>query len=278
MSPKTALITGCSTGGIGYSLVLEFQKRGLTVIATARNVSKMKGLESLANVHLVQLDVVDPQSIANSVEEVTNITGGKLDYLVNNSGVVHKAPVLDTTIEDAKALFDVNVWGVLRMIQAYDSMIIPAKGTIVNVGSIAGSLNLPFQAMYNSSKAASNLLSEGLRLELKPFGVKVITVMLGNVKTNMSDASTLPLPKDSRYLAVEDTLKAAYDKFTFVPVEVFAKQLVDKVLGGATGKVWGGQNASLIRWLVPFLPTWQVDNMLLDATIGRDWAVGLKKA
>jgi 1-acylglycerone phosphate reductase len=140
--------------------------------------------------------------------------------------------------------------------------------------------------MYNSSKAASNLLSESLRLELEPFGVKVITVMLGNVKTNMSDASTLPLPKESRYLAVEDTIKAAHGKFTFVPVEVFAKQLVDKVLGGATGKVWGGQNASLIRWLVPFLPTSQVvstlalfclqlslihlqDNMLLDATIGR---------
>lgn len=145
MSGKTILITGCSYGGIGYALAVESQHRGLKVFATARNTSKMSGLEKLANITLLSLDVTSPSSIATAVEVVKTETGGRLDYLLNNSGQNAIMPFLDLDIEStAKPLFEVNFWGVLRMIQAFAPLLIEAKGTIVNIGSIVAYLHSPY--------------------------------------------------------------------------------------------------------------------------------------
>lgn len=130
MSGKTVLITGCSAGGIGFSLAKDFQRRGLTVFATARDTSKMATLEKLPNTILLSLDVTSPSSISSAVEEVKSRTGGKLDYLLNNSGQSLHSPTLDTDIDDAVKLFDVNFWGVFRMIQAFAPLLIEAKGTV----------------------------------------------------------------------------------------------------------------------------------------------------
>lgn len=144
MAGKTVLITGCSTGGIGFSLAQEFQRRGLTVFATTRDIDKMRELEKLPNTTLLALDVTSPAAIASAVKEVTKRTGGKLDYLINNGGQSLHAPALDTDIDDAMRLFDVNFWGVLRMVQAFTPLLIKAGGTIVNIGSIVGILHAPF--------------------------------------------------------------------------------------------------------------------------------------
>jgi short-subunit dehydrogenase len=145
MAPKTVLITGSSVGGIGHALVLAFQKRGFTVFATARSLKKMTDLETLPNMHLIALDVTSPRSIAAAVKEVETQTGGKLDVLVNNAGVQYVMPLLDVDVEVGKSIFEVNYWAVVRMTQAFSDMLISAKGTIVNVGSAAGVLHLPFQ-------------------------------------------------------------------------------------------------------------------------------------
>lgn len=144
MSKKTVLITGCSTGGIGWALAKQFQKRGLTVFATARDLSKMADLESLPNVVLISLDVTSQSDIAAAVQLVKTQAGGKLDYLVNNSGQSRHWPILDHNLEEAKDLFEVNFWGVLRMIQAFAPLLIEAMGTVVNIGSINAHVNLPF--------------------------------------------------------------------------------------------------------------------------------------
>lgn len=144
MAAKSVLITGCSAGGIGYSLAQEFQSHGLTVFATARTLSKISNLEKLSNVTLLPLDVTSASSIAAAVEAVKAKTGGKLDYLVNNSGRTYCMPALDVDIEEAKLLFDVNVWGVLAMVQAFAPLLIEAKGTLVNIGSIVAYLNVPY--------------------------------------------------------------------------------------------------------------------------------------
>lgn len=149
MPPQSVLITGCSAGGIGHALALAFQERGLTVFATARSPSKMKDLGSLPNVHLLALDVVSPDSVAAAAKQVEVKTGGRLDYLVNNAGAQYAMPVLDLDIGKAVDLFEVNYWGAVRMVQAFSPMLIAAKGTILNVGSAAGLLNLPLQSKWH---------------------------------------------------------------------------------------------------------------------------------
>lgn len=139
-APKSVLITGCSAGGIGASLALAFQKRNYLVFATARNTTKIPvSLTSLPNVVPLQLDVVSPASIAVAVKAVKAQVGDRgLDVLVNNSGLGMTAPALDSDIEQGKALFDVNFWGVLRVTQAFADLLIKAKGVLVNISSIAG--------------------------------------------------------------------------------------------------------------------------------------------
>jgi 1-acylglycerone phosphate reductase len=131
--------------GIGYALAESFSKRGLKVFATARDVSKMAGLEKKPNITLLPLDVTSAAEVASAVEAVKSETGGKLDYLVNNSGRQYWMPLLDSDLDEGKALFEVNFWGVLRTIQAFAPLLIAAKGgTIVNIGSIVASLHPPY--------------------------------------------------------------------------------------------------------------------------------------
>lgn len=140
MAPRTVLITGCSAGGIGSALVESFEKSGLYVFATGRSISKMSHLEQLHNVDLLSLDVTSTSSISAAVEAVTAKTGGTLDYLVNNAGIGYFLPTLDVNIDEAKKMFDINVWGALAVIKMFAPLVIAAKGTIVNISSVAGQL------------------------------------------------------------------------------------------------------------------------------------------
>ena len=150
MAPKSALVTGCSAGGIGFALASAFQKRGLHVFATARTLSKISALEKLPNVTLLTLDVTSPSSIAAAVAAVQAQTGGTLDYLVNNSGGGFIMPVLDTDMEETRRMFEVNLFGVLAVTQAFAPLLIAAKGTIVNNSSIGGCLYPPYMGTPTS--------------------------------------------------------------------------------------------------------------------------------
>jgi len=144
MTPKSVLITGCSAGGIGSALAIAFQQQGLHVFATARTRSKMADLEKFPNVTLISLDVTSPSSIAAAVHAVQAKTGGTLDYLVNNSGGGLVMPVLDTDIDEARRMFEVNIFGLLAVTQAFAPFVIAAKGTVVNNSSIAGCCYPPY--------------------------------------------------------------------------------------------------------------------------------------
>lgn len=141
---KSVLITGCSDGGIGSALALTFATRGLLVFACARSIKKMTKLSSLPNVHLLELDVLKSEDIEAAVGAVKKETGGTLDYLVNNAGQVRYRPVLDENIEDAKELFDVNVWSVIRVVQAFAPLLIDSKGCVVYISSLVGYLVSPY--------------------------------------------------------------------------------------------------------------------------------------
>ncbi|KAE8159852.1 hypothetical protein BDV40DRAFT_302864 [Aspergillus tamarii] len=262
---QSVLITGCSAGGIGAALAETFHERGLHVFATARSMSKMAHLEKLPNVTFLELDVTDSKSIESAVEIVTSKTGGKLNYLINNSGQSLVMPALDTNIEDAKKLFDVNLWGMVAVTQAFSPLIVATKGTIVNVASLAAFFRSPWLTFYNASKAAVDAYSHTLRLELAPFGVKVVTVAAGTVQTNIfRPVEEVPLPPDSMYKAAsKEMVGIANGKIvqgSMDPAE-FAKRVADDVLGGATGMIWRGTMATIARIMYTVLPTWLMDRL-----------------
>jgi 1-acylglycerone phosphate reductase len=144
MTINSVLITGCSAGGIGSALALAFRKRGLSVFATGRDLSKLSHLADLSNITLLPLNPTSALSVDAAVEKVKAATGGKLDYLVNNAGQTIITPTLDFDIETAKNMYDINVWGTLRVMQAFSDLVIAAKGTFINICSISTSVNTPW--------------------------------------------------------------------------------------------------------------------------------------
>ena len=148
MATDYVLVTGSSAGGIGAALCHEFQRRGLHVFATARTPSKVGDLQKLPNVTALALDVTSSSSITEAFKVVESKTGGRLKYLINNSGMQYVMPTLDIDLEEAKRMYDVNLWGVLAMIQAFAPLVIAAKGSIVNIASIAGYLYAPYMGTY----------------------------------------------------------------------------------------------------------------------------------
>lgn len=153
MALKSLLITGCSAGGIGFALVEAFLKRNFHVFATARDPSKMSPLDQLSNVTLLTLDPTSQASVDNVVKLVHDQTEGRLDYLVNNAGQIIIMPTLDLDIETGKKLYDINVWGMVRVTQAFAPLLIAAKGTLVSIGSVSTSIITPW--MGESRKALS---------------------------------------------------------------------------------------------------------------------------
>lgn len=159
---------------------------------------------------ILPVDVNSTESVESLKKQVAEITGGKLDYLVNNAGRNYTVPALDVDIEEVQQTFETNFVGVVRMCQAFGPMLIEAKGCIVQIGSVAGimyvalgnSLShrqvLPlmyrvvmyspyvFGSVYNASKAALHHYSNTLRVELAPFGVRVVNVVTGGVKSNIA--------------------------------------------------------------------------------------------
>lgn len=152
MGLESVLVTGCSAGGIGSGIAIEFQKQGLHVFATARDVNKLAHLEELTNVTILPLDVTSKQSVEAAVEAVKKSEkgGGKLKYLVNNAGVGLTTPLIHVDTEpgsSAREMWEVNYWGVLRVTKAFSELLIQEKGCIVNIGSGAGLVYWPWTGL-----------------------------------------------------------------------------------------------------------------------------------
>jgi len=135
-TPKSVLITGCTPGGIGHALAREFKSKGLRVFATAR---KAESISDLANqgIETLALEVTDSDSIEALKQEVKSRTGGTLDVLVNNAGRNYTVPALDVELDEIRATFEANVFGVMSMCAAFAPLLIKAKGIIVQIGSLA---------------------------------------------------------------------------------------------------------------------------------------------
>lgn len=176
---RWALISGVSQYGMGGALTEELLGHGVNVIATGPTLKQLDYLSPTAPAKLekLELDVTSPESIAAAVNATKETTGGKLDFLVNNAGYGYMMPLMDADINKIRKNFDVNVFGLLAVTQAFFPLLREAKGMVVNQASITGlpGLDQPYIGTYSASKRAVVSFSNTMRVELAPFGIKVST-------------------------------------------------------------------------------------------------------
>jgi len=187
--PKSVLITG-ATDGLGKALALLLAERGYRVFAAGRSPEKLAQLDSIAReknlaLESIALDVCSDASVHSAVQTVLGKTGA-IDVLVNNAGVNYTAAVEDLRMEDWRAQFETNVFGVLRVTRA----ILPhmrerRSGRILMMSSLSGLVTPPTQGAYSSSKHALEGLSNALRMELYPFGIDVVLIQPGYIITGI---------------------------------------------------------------------------------------------
>jgi 1-acylglycerone phosphate reductase len=195
MSPLTlrwALATGVSEGGLGDALVTELLKQDFNIIATALKIELLDYIPQSSSLVKLQLDVTSAESISAAAEEVSAITNGRLDLLINNAGYGYMMPLMDTNPLAVTKNFDVNVIGLLAVTQAFFPLLRKANGTVANQCSIAAlpGGRQPFIGTYSASKAAVMSLSDTMRVELAPFGIKVRIVSQSfNLAANRGDRS-----------------------------------------------------------------------------------------
>jgi NAD(P)-dependent dehydrogenase (short-subunit alcohol dehydrogenase family) len=184
-SSRVVLITGCSTG-IGRATAEHLAARGDTVIATARRVADLEALAA-SGCRTLPLDVRDEASMMAAVREV-EATHGRIDVLVNNAGYSQSGAVESVPIDRVRAQFETNVFGLLRLTQiVLPGMRQRGAGRVVNVSSMGGRLVFPGGGVYHASKYAVEALSDALRYELRPFGVHVILIEPGLIRTHFAD-------------------------------------------------------------------------------------------
>src|SRR6266508_2327201 len=182
---KVVLITGCSTG-IGRHLAQRLAQSGYTVVATAR---KVETLDDLTVALKLQLDVTQTDSV-NQAIALTLQQFGRIDSLVNNAGYSMLGALEEVTKEQTQLVFDVNVFGALRLIRAVvPHMREQRSGRIINISSIAGKLSTPVNGTYSATKFALEALSDALQLELTSFGIQVVLIEPGSIKTHFADAA-----------------------------------------------------------------------------------------
>ncbi|PYH96940.1 1-acyl dihydroxyacetone phosphate reductase [Aspergillus ellipticus CBS 707.79] len=272
---KSVLVTGCSDGGLGAAMAKVYHAKGFRVFAALRNKAKVGSLAEIDGIEIVELEVTSVESIRQCAAVVAKHTGGTLDILVNNAGVNAIVPLLDASLDDAKKVYDANVWSILAMAQAFAPMLIKAKGTMCNISSVSGEMVFAWAGIYSSSRSAQTRLSETLRLEMAPLGVRVVTVILGGVQTSGNDPNNiadLELPPASYYrkiTAVIDCHKKTRVHPNKQNINVAAKNVVEDVLNGSGAFIRRGQ-ASTLSWIFnTFLPYGLFVNL-----INKDSALG----
>jgi NAD(P)-dependent dehydrogenase (short-subunit alcohol dehydrogenase family) len=228
---KTALVTGASSG-IGEETVKGLLAAGYTVYAGARRVDRMQPLAA-AGAHLQALDLTDDTSIATAVKAILEETG-RIDVLINNAGYGSYGALEEVPLAEGRRQFDVNIFGLARLIQlVLPTMRAQRAGRIINVSSIGGRIGEPFGSWYHATKFALEGLSDSLRMELHPFGIDVVVIQPGAIRTEWNRIAREGLMKYSGSGAYRDgarahtRMMAAADQGPFAsPPSVVARTIV----------------------------------------------------
>ncbi|KAF2156467.1 NAD(P)-binding protein [Myriangium duriaei CBS 260.36] len=287
---KTVLITGCTPGGIGHSLALTLSRPPYSyqVFATARTTSSLAALADIPNITPLELDVNDSASIAQLKSTIAAATSGRLDYLINNAGRNYTVPALEVDPAEAKAVFATNVVAVMELCTAFAPLLIstarstpapslPARAlslvnsltlgffpfgsasprpAIIQIGSLAALMPYAFGSVYNASKAALHSYSDTLRLELAPFGVDVVTIVTGGVRSNIARVER-HLRSDSLYSAIENYYESRQTHSQLVGIEsrLYAERVAKQVTKrNRADRLWEGGKIGMAWFAITFLP------------------------
>ncbi|PKQ60734.1 short-chain dehydrogenase/reductase [Labilibaculum manganireducens] len=188
MSKKVVLITGASSG-IGKTTAKDLAQKGFTVYGVARNVAKMNDLKEFG-VNVLEMDVTNEQSMVNGINQIFE-KEVRIDVLINNAGFGSYGSVEEVPMSEVKYQMEVNLFGAARVTQlVLPKMIENHYGKIVNISSIGGKIASPLGGWYHASKFALEALSDSLRNEVRQFGVDVIVVEPGGIKTEWGSIAT----------------------------------------------------------------------------------------
>ncbi len=274
MERGVVLITGCSSG-LGKALSEEFHRCGFRVIATARHLDSLAGLKS-RGISTHALDVNNEEAVTKVIKSVLD-KERRIDILVNNAGYGLMGPVIEIPKDDLMMQFQTNVISPVLLAQkVIPGMKAHGSGLIINIGSISGVLTTPFSGAYCASKAALHAFSDALRMELAPFGIRVVTVQPGAIhskfgETAVAIVSTI-LKEDSVYHSLEDSIinRAKISQIDATPAEYFAKKLVSiSKSKHPPAIVRIGKRSFYIPLLKKWLPT-----ALLDFLLKRKFGLG----
>ncbi len=268
-APRSALITGCSSG-IGAALALELHRRGMRVFATARRPETLEPLAQ-AGLETLPLDVNDDDSIAAAMDAVGDACGS-LDMLVNNAGYSQVGAVVDLSREDLRRQYETNVISPVAVTRAALPLLRAAvaqrgHADMVMISSIVALLTTPFAAAYCSSKHAVQSLTDGMRMELAPFGIRVISVQPGGVKSSFGDSAEagLQLPEGSLFAPIEAGIRARAQagQQGATPAEDFVRPVADALLSASPPPVVrGGAGATRFPLMKKLLPLKAFDSAL----------------
>ncbi len=260
---KTALVTGASSG-IGKETTVRLAQKGFQVIAAARRLDRLEELaQRHNNITPKQVDLSDPAATESFCSDLSNLPD-PITVLVNNAGYATRGVLEDVSLEKIKRLFEVNLFALIRVTQAC----IPAmrknrNGTIVNVSSIVGKFSFPGSGVYAASKYAVEGITDGLRIELAPFGIRVVTIRPGAIATEFGQVAEqmtgdLLATTDPDYKLFYQTAKAATEKIfadeppsqpdliaELIEKAVLAKKPKAVYAGGAKSEEFLGKRAAL---------------------------------
>ncbi len=206
MNTKVILITGASSG-IGKETAKQLIQEGHTVYAAARRVEKMNDLASIGGLP-IKMDITNEDDIQNTLQTIIQ-EHQKIDVLINNAGYAIYGAIEDTSIEDARRQFEVNIFGLGRLTQ----LVVPLmrakqSGKIINISSMGGKMYTPLGSWYHATKHALEGWSDCLRLEVSQFGIQVVIIEPGVIQTEFGDVMTKPMMERSGNTAYSKLAKA----------------------------------------------------------------------
>jgi NAD(P)-dependent dehydrogenase (short-subunit alcohol dehydrogenase family) len=231
---KVAVVTG-SSSGIGFETSLTLARRGFFTYATMRNIGKGASIKSVATkerlpIRVAQLDVTEDRSINDAVHSIISDVG-KIDVLVNNAGYGLNGAFEDLAMEEIKAQFETNLFGVIRVSQAVLPVMRKQKsGIIINISSAAGRFGYPGESAYVSTKFAIEGLSESMEYELEPFGMRVVLVEPGPIRTNFADGMVAAKKSQDRISPYAEFMKKLNAVLASIRENASSPDLVAKVV------------------------------------------------
>lgn len=267
---KTVLVTGASAG-IGRATAIYLAQNGYLVYGAARRMDKMQDLKPYG-IRPIALDLANDESITACVGEIFNEVGS-IDILVNNAGFGCEGAIEDVTMEQARYQMEVNVFGAMRLSQlALPKMRKKNYGKIINISSVGGKIALPLGGWYHASKFAIEALSDSMRMEVKPFGIDVIVIEPGGIKSEWGNIALESLVNVSGKSAYKEMVKGAEKGFRQTEKNnsepIVIARLIKKVIEAVrpSTRYACGSMAKPMLFLRSILPDRMLDRLILSQT------------